>query len=152
MLVQRVLMESFQAAIAAGVRPGTRVLKVGTGLAIYSMFAAKAGARRVWAVEGGPILPIARQVVRDNGFAHVIELLEGWYPEVTPPDLVDVVLYEDHGSRLFDARSWAVLDHVARAGLAPGGVIIPGRARIWIAPAHSPRNLEVVAPFSGAVD
>lgn len=152
MLVQRTRMEAFRAAIEDRVHRGAKVLEVGAGMATYSMFAARAGADRVWAVEGGPIVHVARHVVRDNGFQDVVELLEGWYPEMRAPERVDLAIYEDFDARLMDTRSWAVLDHIARHGLAPGGTVLPCRARVWICPAQSPPNLEVVAPFDGATD
>jgi hypothetical protein len=152
MLAQRTRMEAFRAAITAAVSPGDRVLEVGSGMATYAMFAARAGAGHVWAVEGGDILQIARQVVRDNGLDEVVELVEGWFPEVTPPGPVELAIYEDYGPRLMDGRSWAVLDHIARSSLAPGGRLLPSRARVWLAPVHSRRNLDVVAPFGGVSD
>lgn len=145
-------MEAFRAAIEAAVHPGDRVLEVGSGMATYAMFAARAGAGHVWAVEGGDIRQIARQVLRDNALDGVVELLEGWFPEVAPPEPVQLAIYEDYAARLMDGRSWAVLDHIARSALAPGGRLLPARARVWVAPVFSPRNLAVVAPFGGTTD
>ena len=152
MLAQPMRMQAFREAVGAAVHPGDRVLEVGSGMATYAMFAARSGAARVWGVEGGDILQVARQVVRDNGLDGVVELIEGWFPEVVPPEPVELAIYEDYSARLMDGRSWAVLDHIARASLAPGGRLLPDRARVWIAPVHSPRNLEVVAPFAGTTD
>ncbi len=152
MLAQRLRMEAFRRAIEVAVRPGDRVLEVGTGLGTYAMFAVRAGAERVWAVEGDKISQVTRHVLRDNGMENTVELLEGWFPEVEPPEPVDLVIFEDYGPRLMDSRSWGVLDHAAHRSLAPGGRVLPGRARVWVAPVRSPRNLEVVAPFGGASD
>jgi hypothetical protein len=152
MLAQRLRMEAFKSGIEGEVRPGDRVLEVGGGLCTYSMFAARAGAGRVWSVEGGPVVTVARQVLRENELADRVTLLEGWFPQVEPPEKVDLAIYEDYSARLMDSRSWAVLRHLADASLAPGGRLFPNHARIWVAPVRSPRNLEVVAPFGGGSD
>jgi hypothetical protein len=152
MLAQRTRMDAFRAAISAAVRPGDRVLEVGSGMATYAMFAARAGASRVWAVEGGDIRQVAHHLLRDNGLDDVVELVDGWFPEVTAPEPVELAIYEDYAARLMDGRSWAVLSHIAGGSLAPGGRLLPARARVWIAPVHAPRTLEVVAPFAGASD
>jgi protein arginine N-methyltransferase 1 len=60
MLIQRSRVEAFRRAIHAAVRPGDRVLEIGSGLGTYAFFAAEAGASKVWAVEGAPIISVAK--------------------------------------------------------------------------------------------
>ena len=53
------------------------VLDVGCGTGILSMFAARAGAKKVYAVECSAIVEQCRQIVADNGFADTIEVIRG---------------------------------------------------------------------------
>ena len=66
-------------------------MRVGT----YSFFAAQAGAAKVWAVEGGPIVNVAKTLARVNGVADRVELIRGWFPGVAIPEPVDVLIFEE---------------------------------------------------------
>ena len=51
---------------------GATVLDVGCGTGILSLFAARAGAKRVFAVDASPVAEKAEEVVKANGFEGVI--------------------------------------------------------------------------------
>ena len=48
------------------------VLDVGCGTGILSLFAARSGAKRVYAVDASDIAEKAERIVKDNGFENVI--------------------------------------------------------------------------------
>lgn len=50
------------------------VLDVGCGTGILSVFCAQAGAKKVYAVEASNIADIAKDVVKENNWEHVIEV------------------------------------------------------------------------------
>eukprot|EP01084_Bolivina_argentea_P219933 372854_1 len=52
------------------------VLDVGCGTGILCMFAAKAGAKKVYGVEMAGIAKQAREIVKKNGFEDVIEIIQ----------------------------------------------------------------------------
>jgi 2-polyprenyl-3-methyl-5-hydroxy-6-metoxy-1,4-benzoquinol methylase len=64
------------------------VLDVGCGTGILSMFAAKAGARKVYAVDMSSIAQAAQQIVKDNGFGDVIEVIQGKMEDLELPEKV----------------------------------------------------------------
>lgn len=73
------------------------VLDVGCGTGILSMFAAKAGAAKVIAVDCSNIVDYARQVVIDNKLTDVITVIKGKVEEVEMPDgieKVDIIISE----------------------------------------------------------
>ena len=65
---------------------GKAVLDVGCGTGILSMFAAKAGARAVYAVDMSAIAEQAKQIVADNGFSSVITVMRGKMEDLELPE------------------------------------------------------------------
>ena len=57
----------YLAALAEAVRPGDVVLDIGTGSGVLAIAAARAGARRVYAVEASDIAEVAERVFAANG-------------------------------------------------------------------------------------
>jgi type I protein arginine methyltransferase len=114
---------------------GKVVLDVGCGTGILSMFCAKAGAKKVIAVDNSDIIDRARQNVFENGFQDVITCVRGKIEEVTTPVAkVDVIVSEWMGYCLLYE---SMLDSVIYARdkyLVPGGLMVPSHAKLQIAP------------------
>lgn len=80
--------------VEATVRPGDIVLDAGAGTGILSLYAARAGARQVYAVEGDPVLcRYLRETVHRNGFDEMIMVVEADVRTASLP-AVDVALVE----------------------------------------------------------
>jgi SAM-dependent methyltransferase len=134
MLRDRRRCEVYQQALARAVAPGAVVLDVGAGTGILSLFAAQAGAGKVYAVECTSISAFARELVAANGYQDVIEVISGRMEEVQLPERVDVIVSEWMGCLGVDEN---ILPAVIRARdryLKPGGVMLPAWVRSWIAP------------------
>lgn len=86
---------AFQNAIKNTVRSGDIVVDMGTGSGILAMFAAKAGARRVYAVEFDvKNINTLKETFEKNGVGEIIQVLEGDVTQVTLPEKVDVIVGE----------------------------------------------------------
>merc|ERR1712037_728229 len=73
------------------------VLDVGCGTGILSMFAAKAGAKKVIGVDMSGIIEHARKIVKANGFEETITLIQGKMEEIELPEgikQVDIIVSE----------------------------------------------------------
>jgi protein arginine N-methyltransferase 1 len=111
------------------------VLDVGCGTGILSMFAAKAGAKKVIGVDMSSIVEHARNIVRENGLADKVEIIRGKIEEITLPDgieKVDIIISEWMGYCLFYE---SMLDSVLYARdkwLAPNGLMFPDRATLFV--------------------
>ncbi|KAK7462145.1 hypothetical protein VKT23_007748 [Stygiomarasmius scandens] len=64
---------------------GATVLDVGCGTGILSLFAARAGAKRVYAVDASPVGLKAEEIVRLNNLDHVIKVIRGKIEDVQLP-------------------------------------------------------------------
>merc|ERR1719410_749043 len=53
------------------------VLDIGCGTGILCLFAASAGAKKVYGIECAHIVKSARQIVKDNKFENTIEIIKG---------------------------------------------------------------------------
>jgi protein arginine N-methyltransferase 3 len=73
---------------------GKVVLDVGCGTGILSMFAAKAGAKKVYSVDASNIIDRAKEIVKLNGLEGTITLLKGRIEDLELPEKVDVLVSE----------------------------------------------------------
>lgn len=149
LLKQRTRIEAFQRAISAVVRPGDRVLEVGAGLGTFAFFAADAGAARVWAVEGNPVVHVARAIAALNGYRGRVELIRGWVPSVQLPERADVLIFEDFPPRLLDARTFRLLRWVHESYMVDTPRAVPTAATVHVAPVSSGRVWEDVDLVAG---
>ena len=62
------------------------VMDVGTGSGILAVWAAQAGAKRVYAIEYTDMAKHARNVVRANGVDHIVTVIQGAVEEVILPE------------------------------------------------------------------
>lgn len=119
---------------------GKIVLDVGSGTGILSLFAARAGAARVYSVECTPIGFVSEEIVRDNGFAGVIRIIHKRLEDITDADLpekVDVIISEWMGYALYFEVMLSSVIQARDRFLRPGGCILPSHARLHLAGAQS---------------
>ncbi|MBA2543951.1 MAG: 50S ribosomal protein L11 methyltransferase [Deltaproteobacteria bacterium] len=130
--------EAYRRALKHVVKPGDTVLDVGAGTGILSVFAAAAGARRVYAVERTAIADVAREVIECNGYSECIEVMQSDLEDVTLPERVDVIVSEWMGGFGVDENILAPLVMARDRWLRPGGTMVPGRVTAMMVPAHMP--------------
>ena len=135
MLLDGVRNEAYRTALSQVVKPGSVVLDMGAGTGILSIFAAQAGARRVFAVERTAAASVARRMVERNGWQDRIEVIEADLEDVDLPEKVDVLVSEWMGGIGVDENMLAPLVMARDRWLKPGGTIVPGRVTALFAPA-----------------
>ena len=98
MLLDSVRTKTYQEAINRNVKEGDIVLDVGAGSGILSLFAAKAGARKVYSVEPTSVINLAKRIAKNNNLESRIEFINSRIEEAVIPEKVDCIVSEWLGS------------------------------------------------------
>jgi len=110
------------------------VLDVGCGTAILSIFAARAGAKHVYGIEGASIAQHARKIIKDNGFESKITIIKGKVEDVDlPVEKVDIIISEWMGYFLLYESMLDTVLFARDKWLKPDGILFPDRAVLMIA-------------------
>ncbi len=131
-------VDAFDRALRARVGSSSTVLDLGCGTGLLGLLAARAGARRVFAVDRGDIAGLARELVEDNTLNGVITVLKCSSTEVVLPELVDVVVADQLGGFAVDAGVAEFFADAKARLLKPQGVTIPQALQLYLAPAADP--------------
>lgn len=135
MIADEVRTRMFGEAIASLCRPDTVAIDVGSGSGILSLFAARAGARKIYALELTSMIEDAQQIAADNGFGEQITFVRGDAAEFEAPEPVDLIFSEWAGMFLIDEyRHYEAYCQIRDRFLKPSGAAIPGKSSIFIAP------------------
>ena len=133
MIRDRIRTEAFRRAIESVVRPGDVVLDVGAGSGILSLFAARAGAACVYAVERTTVAAVAQGLAAANGVAEIVQVFHGDVTEIELPGPVDVIVSEWLGGFGIDEGMLGPVIAARDRWLKPGGVMIPRLVTAWAA-------------------
>ena len=141
MLDDRARVHAFLAAIERVVEGGDVVVELGTGTGVLAVTAAKAGAKRVIAIEASGISETARRVIADNGLGDRVEIVRAWSTGAGLPEKGDVFVSEMIGHDPFaegileltiDARKRFLSDHAS---------FIPARIILFAVPVDLPDDV-----------
>ncbi|HEX3578214.1 MAG TPA: 50S ribosomal protein L11 methyltransferase [Thermoanaerobaculia bacterium] len=134
LLQDTVRTNAFRDAIRRFVTPDSVVLDLGTGSGILALFAAEAGARRVFAIDATHSADLASFLARQLGFADRIQVFHDHSKNVELPELADILVTETLGSFGFDEQILSsVMDARARL-LMPDAIVIPRRVDLYLVP------------------
>lgn len=118
---------AFKSAIEAVVKPGAVVVDVGTGSGIMAMFAARAGARRVYAVEVGKYLSeVSREIFSESSFAdRIVPLrIEASELNLSMLEKPDVVICEQVTTGLIGEPQGPVMNALKKAGVIDSKTVV----------------------------
>ncbi|HLS68307.1 MAG TPA: 50S ribosomal protein L11 methyltransferase [Kiloniellales bacterium] len=132
MLADPVRVDSYAAAIKRAIKPGDRVLDLGTGSGVLSILAARQGAK-VYAIDHSDFIHLAAENARQNG-VEGISFIHTNSKKFTPPEKLDVLLHEQIGDNLFNENMIENLLELKGRLLKPGGRILPGRFQLFMEP------------------
>lgn len=133
-------MSAYAEALQRAITPGCTVIDIGAGFGIFSLLACRYGAGKVIAIEPDPAIELLMPIAQANGFADRITPVRDISRRFTPERKADVIISDIRGMvPLFEHHIETIVDARERL-LAPGGVLIPLRDTIKLAPVHAPQN------------
>jgi SAM-dependent methyltransferase len=138
---------AYQRAIQAGVKRGDVVLDLGCGSGILSLCAARAGARKVYAVDRSKVIEQAREAARRNGLDRRIEFIQDDLRRFTLRERVDVIVHELIGGSFWDERMVQIVSRARDRQLGQGGRLIPWAMDLMLAPTSYESPLETMLQF-----
>ncbi len=133
MLADKPRMAFYHAAITRHIKPGARVIDLGTGTGILAAFAARAGAAKVYAIDHSGILKHAKRLAAQNQIPNV-EFVALHSSAFKLEERVDVIIHEQMGDFLFDESMVANVCDLRDRLLKPGGLILPSRFEFFCEP------------------
>jgi SAM-dependent methyltransferase len=124
---------AYRRALEEAVQPGAVVLDLGCGTGLLGLLACRAGAGKVYSIDNGGVIELARKLAEANGYADRVTFIKGMSTRVDLPERVDVVVADQIGFGgefgLFD-----YFDDARERLLKPGGIMIPARVEMHIVP------------------
>ena len=134
---------AYDAALRRAVRPGMKVLEIGTGSGILAMMAARAGAAEVITCEANAaIAAAARENIIRSGYADRIRVLTKHSSEVdVEADMhgrADLLVSEIISNDILSQHVLPIMRHAVSELLAPRAPVIPLQAVARVCLAYSP--------------
>jgi len=129
MLQDVVRTDAYEKAIREVVRPKHSVLDFGCGTGVLAMFAARAGARKVMAVDRSPFIKTAKEIAQTNSFDN-IDFYHDDHQSLQLDETIDVIVSEWMGHCLFYEAMLEPLLAIRDRYLARDGVMIPAEVSL----------------------
>jgi hypothetical protein len=125
-------------AIRKTIKPGDTVLDLGAGLGVLGLLALQEGAARVYMVDPSPVLKVAGLAARHGDFADRVVLIEQAIEETNLPEQVDCIVSVFTGNFMLSEDLLPSLIFARNKYLKPGGVLLPDRGVMEVAPVMAP--------------
>jgi hypothetical protein len=126
-------------AIRELVRPGAVVIDAGAGIGLLGLAVAAAGASHVYLVEPQPVVHCAAEIATASGLADRVTIVQQRIEDTNLPIQADLIISVFTGNLLFSEDLLPGLFRARDRYLKPGGLLLPGRAQLCIAPVTASR-------------
>lgn len=115
---------------------GKVVLDVGAGTGILSLFAARSGAKKVYAVEASDIADLCLEIVKRNHYEGVVSVIKDAMENVHLPGKVDIIISEWMGFYLLHESMLESVLYARDEWLKEDGILLPSHATIYACPVN----------------
>jgi protein arginine N-methyltransferase 1 len=137
MIKDKIRTKSYEMAIISNqdILRGKIVLDIGCGTGILSIFAARAGAKHVYAIDNAEIAEYAKFIIKNNNLSDKITVIKGKVEEIElPVPYVDVIISEWMGYfLLYESMLDTVLYARDKWLIKQNGIIMPDKFHLNLA-------------------
>ena len=148
MIADRARMESYANALRQVVHSDSVVLDIGTGTGILALLACQYGARKVYAIEPGDCIQVAREIAAANNYGDRLVFIQDVSADVTLPERADVIVSDLRGVLPLCENHLPTIADARHRLLAPGGALIPRQDTLWAALVSAPDLYrKIVGPY-----
>ena len=134
MLGDEVRLSIYRKALNKAVTPDSIVIDAGSGTGALAVYAALAGAKKVYAIENSELVDQIFSVAKDSGVADRIEIIAGNFSQVKLPQKADILVTETFGAWALAEGAAAELKTCIAHNLKPHGLLLPHTISLWAAP------------------
>src|SRR6185503_8232162 len=92
MIADALRTDAYVRALRQTIRPGSVVVDLGCGPALFALIACELGARRVFAIDPNDAIQVGRDAAREHGFSDRIEFIQEMSTKITLPEQADVIV------------------------------------------------------------
>jgi len=118
---------------------------LGSGTGILGLLACRAGASRVYSIDEGPIVGLARNICEANGYADRMVFLRDVSTRLTIPEPADVLVTDQIGRFGFEAGLVGFVRDARRRLLKADARVVPGAVSLVVAPVEAEEQWDAVA-------
>ena len=151
MLSDTIRLAAYKEAIDNAVKPGDIVIDAGAGSGILSLYAAQAGAKRVYAIEASELATELKHTAALNDFSDTIVPIQANFASVELPEKANILITETFGAWALAEGAAADLKACIHQNLRPDARLLPNEICLWAAPI-SELPVEMLAPFENRWD
>ncbi|MHA2380501.1 MAG: 50S ribosomal protein L11 methyltransferase [Candidatus Thorarchaeota archaeon] len=135
LLSHRSRLAKFEEALRRTVREDSYVVDMGSGTGVLALMAAKAGARRVTALEvNTESVEYAKRAANENQLNDIVEFKNLHFADFIPDERADVVICEMLSAIMLIEQQVPASRHAVEYLLAPTGVILPHHVTVYVLP------------------
>lgn len=138
MLNDKARTELFIQALKTIVGKDDVVIDIGTGTGVLAIAAARAGAKKVYAIEAGGMADVAQKTIDRAQLTDKIEVIRGWSTNITLPEKADVLVSEIIGNDPFGEKVMQTFSDARQRLLKPDARIIPDIMKVFALPVQIP--------------
>lgn len=129
--------EQIYKAVSKIVKPGDIVIDIGSGMGTLSLFASKAGAKKVYAIEAGEAIIVSQEIAKANKLNN-IEFIRTHSSKLELDVKADVIMTEVIGPLGFGGEITRSINDIKKRLLKSDGKIIPEKLSVFMVPVYDP--------------